>query len=173
MIERDRIEALTELMAALEQDLDRSDSLTGRRSRGVELWVRIVIALVAALALSNLYFVNDLTDEVRLVITRMQEMNSLFTRVSARMDQISVEVDAIERNVLLMPVVAEQMREMSTHVRVMEQSVSFMDRAAARLGDSVAVMDVNLHDIAVRFHGLNRSVGGMGVDVNQMARPLP
>ncbi len=173
MIERDRIEGLTELMAELEQDLARSDSLTGRRHRGVDLWVRIVIGLVAALALSNLYFVNDLTDEVRLVITRMQEMNNLFTRVSARMDQISVEVDAIERNVLLLPVVSEQMREMSAHVTVMEQSVSFVDRAAARLGDSVAIMDANLHDIAVRFHGLNRSVGAMGVDVNQMARPLP
>jgi hypothetical protein len=173
MIERDRIEGLTELMAELEQDLDRSDSLTGRRHRGVELWVRVVIGLVAALALSNLYFVNDLTDEVRLVITRMQEMNSLFTRVSVRMDQISVEVDGIERNVLLMPVVAEQMREMSAHVMVMEQSVSFMDRAAAGLGDSVAIMDGNLRDIALRFHALNRSVGAMGVDVNQMARPLP
>lgn len=173
MIERDRIEGLTELMAELEQDLDRSDSLTGRRHRGVELWVRVVIGLVAALALSNLYFVNDLTDEVRLVITRMQEMNSLFTRVSVRMDQISIEIDAIERNVLLMPVVSEQMREMSAHVRVMEQSVSFMDRAAAGLVDSVSIMDGNLRDIAVRFHGLNRSVGAMGVDVNQMARPLP
>ncbi|MEA1049865.1 hypothetical protein U5801_08595 [Lamprobacter modestohalophilus] len=173
MIERDRIEGLTELMAELEQDLDRSDSLTGRRHRGVELWVRVVIGLVAALALSNLYFVNDLTDEVRLVITRMQEMNSLFTRVSVRMDQISTEIDAIERNVLLMPVVAEQMREMSGHVAVMEQSVSFMDRAAAGLVDSVSIMDGNLRDIAVRFHGLNRSVGAMGVDVNQMARPLP
>ena len=148
MIERDRVEALTELMADLEQDLDRSDSLIGRRHRGVNLWVRIVVGIVAALALSNLYFVNDLTDEVRLVITRMQEMNSLFTRVSDRMDQISVEVDGIERNVLLMPVVAEQMREMASHVTVMEQSVAFMDRAAARLGDSVALMDANLHDIA-------------------------
>jgi methyl-accepting chemotaxis protein len=173
MIERDRIEALTELMAELEQDLDRSDSLTGLRRRGVELWVRLVIGLVAALALSNLYFVNDLTDEVRLVITRMQEMNSLFTRVAARMDQITLEVDAIERNVLLMPVVSEQMREMSPHVTLMEQSVSFMDQTAARLGDSVALMDANLGDIALRFHSLNRSVGAMGVDVNQMARPLP
>ncbi|MEA3638521.1 MAG: hypothetical protein VBE63_01090 [Lamprobacter sp.] len=173
MIERDRIEALTELMSELELDLDRSDSLTGRRRRGVGLWVRIVIGLVAALALSNLYFVNDLTDEVRLVILRMQEMNRLFTRVSDRMDQITLEVDAIERNVLLLPVVAEQMREMSGHVAVMEQSVSFMDRAAARLGDSVALMDGNLGDIAVRFHALNRSVGAMGADVNQMARPLP
>ncbi|MBK5938012.1 hypothetical protein [Halochromatium roseum] len=173
MIERDRIEALTELMSELEQDLDRSDRLTGRRHRGVELWVRLVIGLVAALALSNLYFVNDLTDEVRLVITRMQEMNSLFTRVSVRMDQISVEIDAIERNVLLLPVVAEQMREMSAHVMAMEQSVSFMDRAAAGLGDSVAIMDGNLRDISLRFHGLNRSVGAMGVDVNQMSRPLP
>jgi hypothetical protein len=72
-----------------------------------------------------------------------------------------------------MPVVAEQMRERSGHVTVMQRSVSFVDRNAARLGESVATMDANLHDIAVRFHGLNRSVGAMGGDVNQMARPLP
>jgi hypothetical protein len=173
MIERDRIEALTELMVELEMDLDRSDVLSGRHRRGVALWVRIVIVLVALLALSNLYFVNDLTDEVRLVITRMQEMTELFTRVSERMDQMSGEVDAIEHNVFLMPVVAEQMGEMSSHVLAMEQSVARMRPATERLDESVAVMKTSVHEMAVRFHGLNQRVGAMGADVDQMARPLP
>ncbi|MBK5930031.1 hypothetical protein [Halochromatium salexigens] len=173
MIERDRIEALTELMVELEMDLDRSDLLSGRHRRGVALWVRIVIGLVALLALSNLYFVNDLTDEVRLVITRMQEMNQLFTRVSERMDQMSVEVNAIERNVFLMPVISEQMREMASHVQVIEQSVASMAQATGRLDNSVAVINTSVHEMAVRFHGLNQRVGAMGADVDQMARPLP
>jgi len=173
MIERDRIDALCQLLGDLEQDMDRSDQLTGRHRRGVSLWVRILIGLVAAFALSNLYFVNNLTDEVRLVINRMQEMATLFSRVSERMDQMSDEVVAIDRHVLLMPVVAEQMREMAAHVVVMEQAVSSMDAATSRLGSTVQVMDGSMRDMSVRFRALNQSVGAMGADVDQMARPLP
>lgn len=173
MIERDRIDALSQLLGDLEQDMDRSDQLSGLHRRGLALWVRILIALVAAFALSNLYFVNNLTDEVRLVINRMQEMATLFSRVSERMDQMSDEVAAIDRHVLLMPVVAEQMREMAAHVLVMEQAVSVMDTATSQLGNGVAIMDGNMRDMSVRFRALNQSVGAMGVDVDQMARPLP
>lgn len=173
MIGRDRIESLTNLLATLEQDLERSEEVRGRQRRSVTLWVRVVALLVAALALSNLYFVNDLTDEVRVVITRMEEMNTLFSRVSKRMDGMRVEVDSIERNVLLMPVVSEQMREMAAHVLAMEHAVSRMHGSTENLDGSVTVMERNLRDMSARFHGLNRSVGAMGVDVNQMGRPLP
>jgi methyl-accepting chemotaxis protein len=173
MLERDRIEALTNLLGDLEQDLNRSELSTGRRRQGLAPWIRAVAVLVAGLALSNLYFVNDLTDEVRLVINRMQEMTTLFSRVSARMDAMRIEVADIEQNVLLLPVVAEQMREMSAHVRVMEEAVSTMNETTARLSESVLTMDHSLRDMSVRFHGLNRSVGAMGADVDQMGRSLP
>lgn len=173
MIDRDRIDALSQLLGDLEQDLERSDKTTGRHWPGTALWVRILIGLVAAFALSNLYFVNNLTDEVRLVITRMQEMATLFARVSERMDQMSEEVTAIDRQVLLMPVVAEQMREMSAHVLVMEQAVSQMDGATTHLSGTVSTMNGSLRDMSIRFRVLNQSVGAMGVDVDQMARPVP
>jgi methyl-accepting chemotaxis protein len=135
--------------------------------------VRLLALLVGALALSNLYFVNDLTDEVRLVINRIQEMQELFTRVSGRMDEMSVEVASIEQNVLLMPVIADQMREMAAHVVAMEQSVSYMDRATDSLDLAIESIDGNVREMSLRFRGLNMSVGAMGVDVDQMARPLP
>lgn len=173
MIERERIEQLSDLLTRLEQDLDRSEATTGRRRRGVGLWVRIVTLIVAAMALSNLYFVNDLTDELRLVITRIEEMTELFDRVADRMDGMTRDVAEIEQNVLLMPVVSEQMREIGAHVSVMESSVSSMDRATIGINDKMVVIDGNMRDMSVRFRGLNRGVGAMGVDVDQMARPLP
>jgi methyl-accepting chemotaxis protein len=172
MIERDRIEALTGLLADLDRDLARGDP-SARRRRGAAVWVRLLVVLVAALALSNLYFVNDLTDEVRLVITRMQEMQELFTRVSGRMDEMSVEVASIEQNVLLMPVISDQMREMAGHVVAMEQAVSYMDQTTDSLDLAIESIDGNVREMSLRFRGLNMSVGAMGVDVDQMARPVP
>jgi len=173
MIERDRIESLASLLADLEQDLDRSEATSGRQRRGVAPWVRVVAVVVAGLALSNLYFVNDLTDEVRVVINRMHEMTALFSRVSERMDEMEGEVAAIERNVLLMPVVSDQMREMAAHVLAMEHAVSSMDRATEHLEGSVVSIEGNLRDMSARFHRLNHSVRAMGADVDQMGRPLP
>lgn len=173
MIDRDRIDALNALLEDLNADIDRDDLPRGRKRRGRRLWLRLLASLVAALALSNLYFVNDLTDEVRLIINRMQEMTALFSRVSARMEQMRVDMAQIDRNVLLMPVVSAQMREMAGHVEVMEQTVSTLDESTGRLSEAITAMDGSVRDMTLRFRDLNRSVGAMGMDVDQMARPLP
>jgi hypothetical protein len=173
MIKRDRIDALNAVLADLESDLERGPLGDARERADRGLWVRLLTALVAVLALSNLYFVNDLTDEVALIIDRAQEMTDLFGRVAERMDQIRAEMDDIDQSVLLMPVVSMQMREMATHVQVMGQSVADMDRSTEGLGGAVATMDGTVRDMTMRFYDLNRTLGAMGADVDQMARPVP
>jgi hypothetical protein len=173
MSERERIEQLNDVLGRLERDLDRSEAATGQKTRGVGTLIRVTAVVVGLLALSNLYFVNDLTDEVRLVITRMEEMNRHFLRVTERMAAVRAEVAGIEGNVRLLPVVSEQMREIAAHVGAMESAVATMQTATAHLDNEVGTMDDAMRDIAVRFRALNQSVGAMGVDVDQMSRTLP
>jgi methyl-accepting chemotaxis protein len=173
MIKRDQIDALNAVLSDLESDLERGPlgDAAGRTDRA--LWVRLLTALVALLALSNLYFVNDLTDEVALIIDRAQQMTDVFGRVAERMDQIRAEVDDIDQSVVLMPVVSAQMREMASHVQVMGQSVTAMDRSTEGLGGAVATMDGTVRDMTMRFYDLNRTLGAVRIDVDQMARPVP
>jgi hypothetical protein len=171
--ERDRIERIDHLLARLQQDSADSVRRTGRRARIVEGLLQIFALLMALLALSNLYFVNDLTQEVRLVVIRMDEMTEYFARVAGRMTDMRREVARMETNVRMLPVIDAQIIEIATHVGAMEDGVSRIEQSAGNLAQRVDAMSTSVGDMAIRFRGLNQSVGAMGIDVDQMARPVP
>jgi hypothetical protein len=71
---REHIERISETLENLESDLEARGEEIGERVRGVELVIRILSAVMGLLALANLYFVNDLTDEVKSMIRSMNQM---------------------------------------------------------------------------------------------------
>jgi uncharacterized protein YoxC len=173
MSDRDRIERLSQVLSDLEQALSEGEEASGERTRGVTLLIRVVVVLIAALALANLYFINDLTQEVRVVIAGMEAMTGHIDRIAARMDAMEQSVAAIGGDVHLMPVFSAQMQEIAGHVEGLEDNVAGMQQSADHLNGGIGTMHLSIADMAARFHGLNQAVGGMGVDVNQMARPVP
>jgi len=173
MSDRARIERLNETLSQLEHRLVQSKQAAAARAHGVTTAVRIAAGLTALLALSNLYFINELTQEVRAMIGRMEQMTSHFDHVADRMHAMRLEVDGMQRNVRLMPVMDAQMREIATHVGSMRDSVGRMQGSTEAIDGRVGRMTLSVADMAARFHGLNRSVGGISGDVNQMALPVP
>lgn len=173
MSESDRIERLHSVLERLEADLHTSSEAVAQRSRGVALLVRVLSLVMGSLALANLYFVNDLTQEVRVVIARMDEMTGHFGRVSQRMSDIRATAADMEGNVAMMPVVAAQMREIGGYLDGMRAGVDRMEASTAAIDGRLDRLNLDVADMSVRFRSLNRSVGAMGGDVEQMARPVP
>ncbi|UHD14350.1 hypothetical protein [Thiocapsa bogorovii] len=171
--ERDRIERLEALLEQLQQDADVTARPSRRNTRRVRWLIRVLGLLMAALALSNLYFVNTLTQDVRQVIAQMEIMTSYFVRVSERMHSMRGAVAAMEADVRLMPVVDAQVTAIGENVGAMGNSVDDMERSTAGLNQRVASMRGAMDDMARRFRGLNARVGAMGVDVREMAKPVP
>jgi hypothetical protein len=101
------------------------------------------------LALANLWFVYDLTQEVRQVIAGMDEMRGHFGRVSARMADIRASTAAMEQDVGLMPVVGAQMQQIG-------RDLDHMRAAVAAMRGSTGAMDA-------RMDGLNRGLADMTV----------
>jgi methyl-accepting chemotaxis protein len=173
MSDRDRLDRLNQVLDQLEQTLIQGEQASGQRARGVAALIKVIVALIAALALSNLYFINDLTQEVRGVIGGMNEMTVHFDRVASRMQAMRTEVGRMEADVRLMPVLQAQMAEMAGQVEQMTDAVDAMEQTTTQLEARLARMKLTIGDMAGRFRGLNQSVGAMGVDVNQMAQPIP
>ena len=78
MSESDQVERLLRSLRRLESDLVERSAQASQRSRGVATLVRALAIVMGALALANLYFVNDLTQEVRAAIANMDEMTDYF-----------------------------------------------------------------------------------------------
>jgi hypothetical protein len=173
MIERAHIERLEQTLQRLESDLQTRGAEVKARTRGVGLLIRIMAAAMGLLALGNLYFVNDLTTEVRLSILSLQEMTGHFREVSDRMDTLTDTVESMDRRVALMPVIRDQVYEIAGHVHRMETDVGGMRGSVRSMDIHLDGLNAGVFDMSRRFHGLNRSVGGMGIDVEQLSRPMP
>jgi hypothetical protein len=68
-----------------------------------------------------------------------------------------------------MPVLREQMESLAVAIERMNRDVGEMSESLVEMDQRVGAVS----DMALRFRGLNRNVGQMGLDVDQMARPVP
>jgi archaellum component FlaC len=171
-MDKTQIDRIFEVLNNAENDIaTRSQALSesGRKAAGP----RILFALIGCLALANLYFVNTLTQDVRAIILSMNEMYEHFGRVSRRMNGMRDYVSAMENDIRLMPVMREQMGKLSENISRMREDVKDMRTSVADMDQRVGAVNTTVFDMALRFRDLNRNVGQMGVDVDQMARPVP
>ena len=153
--DRGRLDRLNQVLDQLEQTLVPGEQASGQRARGVATMIKVVVALIAALALSNLHFINDLTQEVRGVIGGMNEMTGHFDRVAARMQTMRTEIARMETDVRLMPVLQAQMAEMAGQVEQMTDAVDAMQQTTTRLEARLDRMKLTVGDMAGRLRGLN------------------
>lgn len=173
MADNEHIERLLILTRDLERELAGHTSDLDRHARGSAALVRALVLIMGVLALGNLWFVYDLTQEVRQVIAGMDEMRGHFGRVSARMADIRTSAAAMEHDVGLMPVVGAQMHQIGGDLDRMRAAVAAMRGTTGTMDARMDGLNRDLADMTVRFRSLNRSVGTMGADVEQMARPVP
>lgn len=171
--EREQTGRILGTLRALEADLEQRSRELAERSRAATLLLRVLAVVMAALSLANIYYVNDLTQEVRLVIANMQEMSRHLDQVTARMRQVRSTTQAMEQDVRTMPIVALQTREVATHMDRMREATAGMTVSTVSIDGRMDVMDRHVLDMSLWMRGLNQGVGMMGVDVNQMSRPFP
>jgi hypothetical protein len=171
--ERDRIEQADLLLAELQRQVATSVARSALSAGRVGRLIRVFGLAMAMLGLSNLYFVNDLTQEVRLVIRGMNEMTGYFVDVSERMGEMRRAVVDMESDVSLLPVMDAQMTEIAAHVGAMGWGVAEMQRSTEVMDRELARQRLIVGEMAVRFRMLNASVGTMGVNVREMAKPVP
>jgi hypothetical protein len=170
--DNEHIERLLILIRDLEGELAGRANDLDRHARGSAALVRALVLIMGVLALANLWFVYDLTQEVRQVIAGMDEMRGHFGRVSGRMADIQASTAAMEQDVGLMPVVGAQMQQIGGDLDIMRAAVAAMRGSTGTMDTRMDALNRDLADMSVRFRSLNRSVGAIGADVDQMARPV-
>lgn len=173
MSKQDQITNLMQTMENLEADLAKGIEQTDRKSQRVSRFIYTLIVVIGAMSLINIYFVNDLTQEVRLVVRNMNEMQGHFGQVSALMLQMRGTINSMDQNMQLMPIMGEQMAEIGNYTQRIKRDVGQVNTTITNLDQQIGAMNASLWDMSMRFRNVNVTVGNMGQDVNQFARPVP
>ncbi|RKT43839.1 hypothetical protein [Thiocapsa rosea] len=172
MLDNAQTDRINEILKGTEADLTRrirDQKKAGRKA----IAPRVFFVLIGILALANLYFVNQLTMEIRAIISNLNEMYGHFATVSGRMSEIRGDMTRMEQEIRLMPVLREQMETLAVKVERMNRDVGEMTESMGEMDGRVGTINASVSDMALRFRGLNQKVGQMGLDVDQMARPVP
>lgn len=135
--------------------------------------LRIGLAALLCLALVNLHFIYLLTLEFRGMIHSMVSMYEHFGGVADRMDEMTVDMVAMENEIRLMPIMTQQTASMRVNILSMASDMDIMARDVERMRQRVAGMNQEMAIMAGQFHQLNASVGAMGIDVRQMSNVVP
>lgn len=172
MVEKAQADRIFEILNTAESTLKAHSR---ERAAGVrrEVPTRIIFSLIGLLALANLYFVNQLTQDIKTIIASMNEMYTHFERVSQRMSNMRDYVTDMEGNMRMMPIIREQMEEISNDIGAMNRDVASMTASVVDMDQRVGSVNASVGDMMLRFRSVNRSVGRIGDDVDQMARPIP
>ena len=173
MSTQDQVTNLLQTMENLEADLAKGIEQTDRKAQRIDRIIYTIIAVIGAMSLINIYFVNDLTQEVRLVVRNMSEMQGHFDQVSTLMLRMRGTINNMDQNMRLMPIMGEQMAEIGNYTGMMKRDVDQVNTTIANLDHQIGSMNASVWDMSMRFRNVNVTVGNMGQDVNQFARPVP
>lgn len=141
-----------------------------RKSHTILHWMFLVIG---GFALLNLYYVNDLSQEVKTIIRHMNQMYMQFGEMSERMKGMSRHVVNMDSNIALVPVMGEQMDMMEQRMGTMQKSVGEMHQSVGNMQGRVASMNRDVGSMSQSFYTVNRRVGQIQRNVGQMADVLP
>ena len=168
----DRLEAI--LVVQKSALVERMNATAAPRSSKVGLWLSRGLFLgIGLLALANIFFINRLVHEFSVIIHSMNDMYVHFGKVSDRMSYMRDYVVKMEQDIRLMPVIGQQMDEMSMNVNVMSQNVAGMGKTIVDMDSKIGALNTSVRDMTLRFRNVNASVGNIGWDVNQMSKPIP
>lgn len=157
----------------MEQDLLDLHKRADRIQQGTNRVITIVLTVIGAFALINLYFVNDLAQEIKVTIQSMVEMYTHFGEMSQRMTHIREHVGSMSDNIKTMPIMVEQMHGMSQNMTSMQDDVAGMRGKMGDMNVRVGSMNTDITEMAQRFHHMNESMGIMTRDVREMSDVVP
>lgn len=135
--------------------------------------IRVVLVLLACLALLNLHFMHVMTQEFRTMIKDMVSMHEYFGRVAERMHDMTGYVANMEEDIKLMPVINEQMTGMNRDVSGMQASLAGMTANVTAMDQHVGSINQGVGSMAQHFRTLNTNVGNIQQNVNQMSAVGP
>lgn len=164
---------LTEEMGQFCAEMETIDKIATRiASRTTRIIKIVVVALtVASIFLSFLAY--SMTGYLAVMLGHLDDMYAEFGIMSDNMQVITRSVDNIGGNISGMPVIAENMSSMSTDLKGMLGSVTDIKLEMNGMENNTGMLGVNTREMAYRFDKLNRVVGHIGYNVNQMGKPIP
>ena len=133
--------------------------------------IRAGLIILFVIAFSILVLLLTLSSQINRISNVVAAMNTHFSAVSLRMNEISDRFGSMEAQVAQLRSIEDNTAVMQTEIAVIGSSTGSIEESIASVGMQMTGTRLNVENIAVTMHAMNQEVQAMSAEMHRMAKP--
>ena len=133
--------------------------------------IRAGLVILSLVALSILVLLIMLSSQINRISDVVNDMNSHFTSVSSRMDDIKSSVVAMETQVALMADIEQYTTVMNHEMHFITTNTNAMDKSVGAIEEQFSDIRLQIKDISTSIGFMNNEVQVINYQMHRMAEP--
>ena len=167
ILEQQYLRALSSFEGIVLSQIDVKNKLGDRLNYSI----RAGLIILSIIAFSILVLLLTLSSQINRISNVVGSMNTHFSAVTLRMDEITAHLESMEVQVAQMGAINESTAQMRGEMQHIETITNNIDETLGSIGHQMTGSRVNVENIAVTMGAINHEVQVMSAEMHRMAKP--
>ncbi len=167
ILEQQYLRALSSFEGIVLSQIDVKNKLGDRLNHSI----RAGLIILSVIAFSILVLVLTLSSQVNRISGVVGAMNTHFSAVALRMDEITERLESMEAQVAHMETINQSTGVMRGEIQQIDRVTGDIKTSLAQIGQQMTGSRVNVENIAVTMGAINHEVQVMSAEMHRMAKP--
>ena len=167
ILQQQYLRALSSFEGIVLSQIDVKNALGDRLNYSI----RAGLIILFVIAFSILVLLLTLSSQITRISNVVGAMDTHFSAVSLRMDEISQSLGSMEIQVAQMQSIEENTAVMQTEIETIGEATGSIEGSVINIGRQMNGTRQNVENIAVTMNAMNLEVQAMSVEMHRMAKP--
>ena len=167
ILQQQYLRALSSFEGIVLSQIDVKNKLGDRLNNSI----RAGLVILGVIAFSILVLLLTLSSQITRISDVVGAMNTHFSAVSLRMDEISAHLGSMESQVAQLRVIQGYTSTMQEEIAGIGSSTGSIDESVNSVNQHMAAALLNVESIGVTMNAMNHEVQAMSAEMHRMAKP--
>jgi len=167
ILQQQYLRALSSFEGIVLSQIDVKNALGDRLNYSI----RAGLIILFVIAFSILVLLLTLSSQITRISDVVGAMNTHFSSVSLRMDEISEYLGSMETQVANMKLIEEDTAIMQLEIQTIGEATGHIEGSVVSIGQQMGGTRQNVENIALTINAMNMEVQAMSVEMHRMAKP--
>jgi len=167
ILQQQYLRALSSFEGIVLSQIDVKNALGDRLNYSI----RAGLIILFVIAFSILVLLLTLSSQITRISNVVGAMNTHFSAISLRMDEISQYLGSMETQVAQMKSLEENTAVMQVEIQTIGEATGSIEGSVVSIGHQMNGTRQNVENIAVTMNAMNMEVQAMSVEMHRMAKP--
>jgi methyl-accepting chemotaxis protein len=167
VLQQQYLRALSSFEGIVLSQIDVKNALGDRLNYSI----RTGLIILFVIAFSILVLLLTLSSQITRITDVVGAMNTHFSAVSLRMDEISENLGSMETQVAQMKEIEQDTATMQAEIRSIGAATDSIENSVVTIGQHMGGTRHNVENIAGTMNAMNMEVQAMSIEMHRMAKP--